>query len=378
MHLIYRFQEGGAERVVWNIAAGLRGSTIESSICSTVPASSLKALLDRDIPLFELRRRPGNDPSFVWQLYRLLRRQRPHILQTHSWGTLCEGLIAGRMARVPIIIHLEHGTLQTKNYQRRVQRWAWPRADRLLAVCSQLGDRMANTVAVPRRSIQTIRNGVNVQRFQGQHRDEARTRLGLPADALIVGTVGRLADVKDHATLLDALQLLTTDRIPVLGVIAGDGPLKSSLASSIVARGLQDRVRLLGYRADVETVLAALDIFVLSSQSEGLPMAILEAMASGLPVVSTRVGGVEEVLEEGRTGLLVEPRSPDALAKAIAHLAGDRQRRERMGSAGRERARREFSLEAMVADYERLYWEVARERRILGPATYVNRVLTEH
>ena len=149
MHLIYRFQEGGAERVVWNIAAGLRGSTIESSICSTVPASSLKALLDRDIPLFELRRRPGNDPSFVWQLYRLLRRQRPHILQTHSWGTLCEGLIAGRMARVPIIIHLEHGTLQTKNYQRRVQRWAWPRADRLLAVCSQLGDRMAHTVAVP-------------------------------------------------------------------------------------------------------------------------------------------------------------------------------------------------------------------------------------
>lgn len=378
MHVIYRFQEGGAERVVLNIAAGLRGSTIESSICSTVPASPMKTLLEPDIALFECRRRPGNDPFFVWQLYQLLRRQRPHILQTHSWGTLCEGLIAGRMARVPIIIHLEHGTLQTKKYQVRIQHWAWPQADRLLAVCSRLADRMADTMIVPRPGIRIIRNGVDLGRFQGQRRNEARLRLGLPRDTLVVGTAGRLADVKDHGTLLEALRLLATDRVPFLGVIAGDGPLKSALESRILTLGLQDRVRLLGHRPDVETVLAALDIFVLSSQSEGLPMAILEAMASGLPVISTRVGGVDEVVEEGRTGLLVEPRSPEALAKAIGCLAGDRERRSQMGAAGCALARREFSLEAMVANYERLYWEVARERKILEPAPYVNRVLREH
>src|SRR5687768_3578138 len=132
MHLIYRFQEGGAERVVLNIASRSERSAIHSSICSTVPATSLKNELHPDVALFELQRRPGNDPSFVWQLYQLLRRERPHILHTHSWGTLCEGLVAGRMARIPAIVHLEHGTLQTKKYQVQIQRWAWPQANRLL------------------------------------------------------------------------------------------------------------------------------------------------------------------------------------------------------------------------------------------------------
>jgi sugar transferase (PEP-CTERM/EpsH1 system associated) len=372
MHLIYRFQEGGAERVVLNIAAKVQSPTIQSSICSTVPATSMKHLLEPEVALFELQRRPGNDPSFVWQLYQLLRRQRPHILHTHSWGTLCEGLVAGRMARVPVIVHLEHGTLQTKKYQVRIQRWAWPQTDRLLAVCSKVADHMADTVGVARRGIRIIRNGVDLSRFQTEHRAEARLRLGLPSDALVVGTAGRLVDVKDHSTLLEALRLVTSAGVPLLAVIAGDGPLRTALESTILTLGLQDRVRLLGHRSDIETVMAALDIFVLSSRSEGLPMAILEAMASGLPVIATRVGGVDEVIDEGSTGLLVEPKSPEALAEAIGSLAGNRARRERMGAAGRARAIREFSLDTMVADYQRLYFEVARERKILAPALSVN------
>jgi sugar transferase (PEP-CTERM/EpsH1 system associated) len=378
MHLIYRFQEGGAERVVLNIAGGLRGSRIEGSICSTVPASSIKTLLAPDIPLFELQRRPGNDPSFVWQLYQLIKRQRPHIVQTHSWGTLCEGLAAGRMARVPVMIHLEHGTLQTRKYQVRVQRWAWRRTDRLLAVCSQLADRMADTMAVPRSSIRIIRNGVDTQRFQGHSRREARLRLGVPRDAFLLGTAGRLAEVKDHATLLEALRLLAEEKVRVCAVIAGDGPLKSAIESRIQSLGLQDCVRLLGHRPDIETVLAALDVFVLSSRSEGLPMAILEAMASGVAVISTRVGGVAEVVTEGATGLLIEPGSPHALAAAIRQLIDNPSLRLQMGAAGRTRAEREFSLETMVAHYERLYWEAARERKIVPGADYANRVLTEH
>jgi sugar transferase (PEP-CTERM/EpsH1 system associated) len=372
MQVIYRFQEGGAERVAMNIADGLRGTAVKSSICSTVPATSMKTELAPDIPLYELARRPGNDPRFVWQLYQLLKRERPHILQTHSWGTLCEGLIAARMAGVPVVVHLEHGTLQTKNYQLRVQRWAWQRTDRLLAVCSQLGDRMARTVSVPRGSIHVIRNGVDVKRFEGHHRNVARLRLGLPSDALVIGTAGRLAEVKDHESLLKALAILSTGGLPAFCLIAGEGPLKSTLESRIKALGLAERVRLLGHRADIEAVLAALDMFVLSSRSEGLPMAILEAMASGLPVISTRVGGVEEVMEDGRTGLLVEPGSAEQLARAIGRLARDRDCRARMGAAGRARARRDLSLEAMVANYERLYWEVAKERQILEPSRHVN------
>ena len=372
MHLIYRFQEGGAERVVLNIASKSDRSAIHSTICSTVPASPLKHQLHPDVTLFELQRRPGNDPSFVWQLFQLLRRERPHILHTHSWGTLCEGLIAGRMARVPAIVHLEHGTLQTKKYQVQIQRWAWPQTNRLLAVCENVADRMAHIVGVPRRGIKVIRNGVDLRRFQIERRDEARLRLDVPPGVLVVGTAGRLAAVKDHITLLNALRLVHTSEVPLLAVIAGEGPLRAAIEAKIVSLGLQGRVRLLGHQPNIETVLAALDLFVLSSQSEGLPMAVLEAMASGLPVISTRVGGIDEIIQPGRTGLLVEPKSPEALANAIGLLARDRDGRERMGAAGRERATQEFSLEAMVADYQRLYFEVARERRILAVSSSVN------
>ena len=372
MHLIYRFQEGGAERVVLNIASKSERPAIRSAICSTVPASSLKHQLPPEVPLFELQRRPGNDPSFVWQLYQLLRRERPHILHTHSWGTLCEGLVAGRMARVPAIVHLEHGTLQTKKYQVRIQRWAWSKTNRLLAVCANVADRMAHTVGVPRAGIRVIRNGVDLRRFQLARRDEARRILDVPPGALVVGTAGRLAEVKDHFTLLNALRLVESSATPLLALIAGEGALRTALEARIVSLGLGDRVRLLGHCPNIEVVLAALDIFVLSSQSEGLPMAVLEAMASGLPVISTRVGGVDEIIEDGRTGLLVSPKSPDALANAIGLLAIDRGRRERMGAAGLEQATRRFSLEAMVADYRRLYFEVARERGILAAPSSVN------
>jgi L-malate glycosyltransferase len=364
MHLVYRLQEGGMERGVLKIVNGLQSSAIESSICSTVPATQAKDSLTPGVALFETERRPGNDPSFVWQLCQLLRRERPHILHTHSWGTLCEGLIAGRMARVPIVVHGEHGTLQTKKSQIRIQRWAWQRADRLLAVSSRLADRMAAVVAVPRGSIRVIRNGVDAKRFQVARRAEARLRLGAASAIPVIGTVGRLVDAKDHVTLLDALRLLASDGRPFLTVIAGDGPLRPELEARIITLGLQDRVRLLGHRSDVEMVLAGLDLFVLPSQSEGLSNTILEAMASGLPVVATRVGGADEVIDDQRSGILVEPRSPAALAHAIVMLLTDRDYRAQIAAAGRARAEREFSLGGMVAAYERLYLEVARERKI--------------
>jgi L-malate glycosyltransferase len=363
-HLVYRLQEGGMEHGVLKIVNGLRGDAIESSICSTVPATSLKDRVGPNVALVEFQRRRGNDPAFVWQLYRFLKRHRPHILHTHSWGTLCEGLVAARLAGVPIVVHGEHGTLQTKKLQLLIQHWAWQRMDRLLAVSSRLADRMAETVAVPRDRIRVIRNGVDLERFRAR-RNEARIGLALSADALVLGTVGRLVDVKDHVTLLEAMGVLASDGVPFIGVIAGDGPLRPALESKISALGLQDRVRLLGYRYDIDNILAALDIFALSSRSEGLSNTILEAMACGLPVVATHVGGAEELVEHGRTGLLVPAQSVGALSQAIGVLARDPECRTRMGSAGRKRAEQEFSLSVMVNGYRQLYLEVARESRIL-------------
>lgn len=364
-HLIYRLQEGGMERGVLKIVNGLLGGPIESAIYSSQPATSLRDLVDPSVPVVEFHRRRGNDPAFVWRLYEHLKRAQPHILHTHAWGTLCEGLIAARLAGIPAVIHGEHGTLQTRKYQLWVQRRAWARTDRLLAVSACLADRIAAIVDVPRAGIQVIRNGVDADRFKAPKRAEARLSLGMPADVLAVGTVGRLVDVKDHRTLLDACAILMSQNIRFRCLIAGEGPLRAALEAQITALGLNRHVQLLGHRHDIERVLAGLDILVLTSKSEGLPNTVLEAMAAGVAVVSTRNGGADELIEDGRSGVLIEPQSPIALARALAALERDREYRAQIAAAGRSRAEREFSLQSMVAAYERLYLEVAHEHALV-------------
>jgi sugar transferase (PEP-CTERM/EpsH1 system associated) len=359
MHVVSRLQTGGMELGVVKLVNGLDPDRVQSAICSTRPADSVKHSVLPRVPVFELNRRDGNDPRLVWQLYRLFRRERPHIVHTHAWGTLFEGMIAARLARVPLVVHGEHGTLQLKRYQRWLQRHGWSRADRLLSVSTRLAERMAREVGYPAARITTIRNGVDLSRFGRIGRRQARMRLGLPADGLLCGAVGRLVAVKDHLTLLNAMGILRGSGVEATVVLAGDGPLKDMLMAHASALGIADSVRLLRHCPEVETVFAALDVFVLCSVSEGLSNTILEAMASGLPVVATHVGGADELVKEGVTGRLVPARSPGALARGLLQLFRDDGVRASMGAAGRKRAESEFALLEMVRRYESLYLDAA-------------------
>lgn len=362
MHVIYRLQPGGMEYGVLKIVNGLDRRLVRSSVCSTTPATDMRRSLRPDVPLFEFHRRAGNDVRLVVDLTRLFRRERPTIVHTHSWGTLCEGLLAARIARVPRVVHGEHGTLQIAPHQLWMQRFAWSRVDQVLSVSSRLAERMARATGFPLARIRTIRNGVDLARFGATRRAHARSTLELAENELVIGTVGRLVPVKDHSNLLDALARLHARGIAATLVIAGDGPLRGTLESQVVALGLDGRVRFLGYRPDVETVLAALDIFVLSSESEGLSNTILEAMAAGVPPVATAVGGSDELVERGVSGLLVPPKDAEALTCALAELCVSVDRRLAMGQAARERAATQFSLSAMVRDYEQLYLDLAGRR----------------
>lgn len=361
MHVLYRLQEGGTEYGVIKVVNGLDRARVTSSICSTTPATGVKSLLRPDVSLYECTRRDGNDPNLVWQLFRLFRRVRPDVVHTHAWGTLCEGLIAARLAQVPAVIHGEHGTLQLRPHQARVQRWAWRRASHLLSVSSRLADRMAEEVKVARGRITVIPNGVDASRFTGGSRNEARRALDIPQDALVIGAVGRLVAVKNHAMLIDAVAAMRDAGIRCRLVIAGEGPLRPALEKQIEERGLGDVAVLLGHVPDVQQVFRALDVFVLPSRSEGMSNTILEAMASSLPVVATRVGGADEMVADRETGLLVTPGDTAALTGALTQLATDARLRHAMGAAARQRIEREFSLQGMIDKYEELYVGVGRE-----------------
>jgi sugar transferase (PEP-CTERM/EpsH1 system associated) len=362
------------EHGVVKLVNRLDPTRVRSMICSTQPAGSLKQAVRSAVPVFELNRRHGNDVRLPWQLFQLFRRERPDIVHTHAWGTLLEGVLAARLARVPVVVHGEHGTLQLRNYQRHLQRWGWSTADHVLSVSSRLAERMTAATGFAAERIRTIRNGVDLTRFGSVEPARARAALGLPANAPVVVTVGRLVPVKAHRILLDAVALLRRRHPDVVLVMAGDGPLRPTLARQVEASALGDTVRFLGEREDVETVLAAGDVFVLSSESEGLSNTILEAMASRLPVVATDVGGADELVRHGETGWLVAPSSATALADALDAVLGDAAARQAMGAAGRRRVESEFSLDGMVRRYEGLYCEAAAAvRRSLLPRSVTER-----
>jgi sugar transferase (PEP-CTERM/EpsH1 system associated) len=368
MHIVYTLRTGGMEMGVVKLVNGLDAARVRSSICSTTPAGAeIKALVQTSVPIFELSRRAGTDLRFVGDLYRLFKQERPDVVHTHAWGTLLEGLIAARAAGVPIVVHGEHGTLQLRGYQRRLQRVAWSAADRVLSVSSKLAERMSAATGFAAARITTIRNGVHVARFQPLDRREARRALGIP-ERLTVGTVGRLVAVKDQATLVDAVAELRRTGLAATLLIAGDGPERAALDARARAAGVD--LRLLGYRADVEQVMGAMDVFVLSSVSEGLSNTILEAMATARPVVATRVGGAEEMIEDGVTGVLVPPSNAVAMAAALERVLGAADAGAAMGAAARRRVEAEFTLPGMMSRYEQLYAEVAAAKGLpTGSAT---------
>lgn len=359
MHLVYRLAGGGMEHNIVKLANGHDRAHVVPSLCSCQPADRLKELLHPSVPLFELARRDGQDVRFLVQLVRLLRRERPDILHTHSWGTLGEGFLAARLAGVPLVVHGEHGTMDTRRLNVRVQRFLWNRVDSVLSVSSRLAERMADVVGFSENRITVIRNGVDLTRVTGGDRRVFRSQFGIREPELTIGTIGRLEPVKDHAMLLTALAMLRSRGVAFRAVVVGGGSLDAALRQQTVDLGLQDSVHFAGARSDVHHALAAMDVFVMPSRSEGLSNTIMEAMAAGLPVVATDVGGARELIADGETGRLVPAGSPGPLADALARLLGCPGERAAMATAARALAAREFSLTKMVRQYEELYRTVA-------------------
>ena len=353
------------------LVTGCDPSRIVADVCTLEPARAFQHLFDDQRQLHELSRRSALDLRLVRGLAEIMRRRRIDVVHTHAWGTVVEGWLAAKLARVRYVIHGEHGTMETRSTNIAVQRRLWTRVNRLLAVSGELANRMSRATGISRDRIHVIPNGVDLP--PAFSRDDVRAALGIEPGTFVVLAVGRLVPVKNYRLLLAAARSLVGASRRWRFLIAGDGPLREELESEIARLGLQEAVTLLGLRQDVSALMCAADAFVLTSSSEGMSNTILEAMASGRPVVATRVGGNPELVQEGITGMLVDPIIPTELCAALGTLANEPHRVRRMGQAGRQRVEREFSRARMISNYTEMYEGLARQVRSVTSAAADNR-----
>jgi sugar transferase (PEP-CTERM/EpsH1 system associated) len=370
VHLVLALDVGGLEEVVLRLVAHTDRDRFTPSVYALdAPGSMAPELAPLDVPLHVVERAPGLDATLPVRLARRLAREGVQILHTHNASPHFYGAVAASLARVagrgagPRVIHTKHGRNQP-DVPRKVllNRLASRLTDRVVAVSADAADVARRLEHVAENKLMTISNGVDTKAFRPADPRAARALLGLPEAGLHVGVVARLAPVKDHATLLDAFARLRRERPDAHLTLVGDGPERAALGDRARASDLAGSVHFVGARRDVALVLPAFDVFALSSTSEGISLTLLEAAATGLPIVATRVGGNAEIVIDGATGMLVSPGDPAAFAAALGALSR-RADRAALGLAGRAHVERRFSVEKMARAYQDLYAEVLHQHR---------------
>ena len=313
-----------------------------------------------------LRRREGVDWRCSWRLARLLRRERVGLVHAHQYTPFFYALTARLFYRRPVLLFNEHGR-HYPDFPRpkriSVNRLLLRRRDRVVAVGQAVANALVRNEGIPEKRVAVIYNGIDLSVFsnRGHDRGAIRRELGAGADDLVILQVARLDYLKDHATAIAALAEVVRGRKNVRLFLAGEGPEQERIAECIRQRDLGSHVRLLGLRTDISRLLSAADIFLLTSISEGIPLTVIEAMAAGLPVVATNVGGVAETALDRRTSFLAPAGDHVALAQYILRLAEDAALRRRMGQQGRERASQLFSERQMHASYLQCYREILHD-----------------
>lgn len=354
----------GTERHLHQLATGLDREQYEVTVIRFDPKDGTSAEGIRQCGVEVLTVPVGRyyDLQAVRQgrrLADLLRRLRPDVVQTFHYKSDTYGAIVSRMAGVPHVVSSRRDLGWFKKWaQLQVNRVANRCIDRFLVNADAIKWRLAEAEGVEPARVSTIYNGVDLELFRstdGDLRREARARLGIPDDAFVVGSVAHLRKVKGHRTLFEALERLAP-KVPRLWIVLiGEGVLKPELERRAAEIGLADRALFLGSVPDVQSYAPAFDVKVLCSHSEGLSNAILEAMAQGLPVVASRVGGNPELVREGRTGELFTAGDTAALTDRLLRLCTDPALRESQGRQARAVAETEFSLPTMIRRYEGFY-----------------------
>lgn len=373
-HVIYRLDMGGLENGLVNLINRIPAERFRHAIICLTDYSEFRQRIQRnDVPVFALGKPAGNSPVTHFKLWRLLKRLRPDIVHTRNLAGL-EGALPAALAGVPVRIHGEHGRdmgdLDGSNLRRqRLRRLFKPFVHQYIALSKDLERYLRDQIQVSPAKVTQVYNGVDTELFYPARdtREPLPNPDFAPPGAFVIGTVGRMQAVKDQLTLARAFVLLLR-MVPQVErrlrlVMVGDGPLREQVAGILGQAGAGKLAWLAGERDDVPQLMRGLDLFVLPSLAEGVSNTLLEAMASGLPVVATAVGGNPELVDDGRTGRLVPAADPQALALAIREYVVNPEMAKRQGSAARRITEQRFGLDVMVKKYIDLYDRVLAGNR---------------
>lgn len=357
VHIVTTLAIGGLEKVVLDLVRCRTRDVFDMRVVCLDDSGVLqRGFADAGVAV-ETIGTTGSVPQRIWRLAQRLGQLQPHLVHTHNPQAHLHGAIAAKIARVPAVVHTRHGRgyadrAVVSAFSRLATRWT----DWFVTVSDDAADVARSNERVPARKLIVVHNGIDVDRFTaGQPMGDR-----LPGRAI---TVGRLDPIKDQLTLLRAVRLVV-DANPAFQLdVIGDGPSRPELEALQSELGLAHHVHFHGYQEQVGPFLAGSDFFVLSSISEGVSLALLEAMASGLPAVVTDVGGNREVMVPGETGYMVPAGSPEALADALLKIQADPARLHRMAEAARRRVEASFNLRTVVATYENLYATSLKAKR---------------
>lgn len=348
---------GGQERVAFDLCMGMKTLGVHSEVITLEdgePGSMLLDFQEAGIDVHHFPKGDGFDIKLVFELGRFFRNKDVDVVHTHNPQPLIYAAGAGRAAGA-CVVHTKHGMNPGGGRSLWIRKAAARACHGFVSVSKKTQDVAESQGEVSSKSSYMIENGIDTTRFldSPSFRNEVRQELGIPVEAFCVGTIGRLWPEKDHEFLVRALADQVGENFQLL--IVGAGPLEEKLRDTIRDLGIEPFVHLPGLRRDVPRMLGALDLFVLTSVREGLPLVIPEAMSAGLPVVATDVGGIHRVVLEGETGRLIQQGDSDAFVDAVLECQADSKLRDAWGQRGKELAFEQFSVVRMAKDYYQLY-----------------------